>query len=75
MTLYDYLMLNERNQISTLIHSGQRIMTLDNGATFFELYSVSIFFVELEYEKWTNTLVGRAIFQSGTDFDKYIPVR
>ncbi len=75
MTLDDYLMLNEHNQISTLIHSGQRIMTLDNGATFFELYSVSIFFVELEYEKWTNTLVGRAIFQSGTDFDKYIPVR
>jgi len=75
MTLYDYLMLKERKQIITLLHEGQHIMTLDNGATVFELFSLSIFFVELEYEKFTKKLVGRAIFQSGTDLEKYLPVR
>lgn len=75
MNLYDYLMLKEQKQISTLIDKGRHVMTLDNGATFFQLYSLSIFFVELEYEKWTNRLVGRAIFQSGTDLDKYISAR
>lgn len=74
MNLYDYLMLKERKQITTLIDKGTHIMTLDNGGSFFELYSLSIFFVELEYEKFTNILVGRSIFQSGVDLDKYISI-
>ncbi len=73
MTLYDYLMLTEKVQTVTLASNGEYVATLDNGGTFYELYSLSVFFVELEYEKWTKKLVGRAIFQSGLHMEKYLP--
>lgn len=73
MTLYDYFMLNERKQVIMLADKGELIATLNNGGTFYQLYSLSVFFVELEYEKWTNKLVGRAIFQSGLQMEKYLP--
>lgn len=73
MKLYDYLMLKEHAQVITLVDKGNYISTLDNGGTYFQLYSLSTFFVELEYEKWTKKLVGRAIFQSGLQMEKYLP--
>ena len=73
MTLYDYLMLTEKVQTVTLARKGEHVATVDNGGTFYELYSLSVFFVELEYEKWTKKLVGRAIFQSGLQMEKYLP--
>ena len=73
MTLYEYFMLEERKQVTILVNKGEHVSTLDNGGSFYELYSLSVFFVELEYEKWTKRLVGRAIFQSGMQMEKYLP--
>ena len=73
MTLYDYFMLKEHKQVIALLDKGKHIATLNNGGTYYELYSLSTFFVELEYEKWTKKLVGRAIFQSGLQMEKYLP--
>ena len=39
----------------------------------FVLYSLSTFFLELEQDKATKKLVGRQIFQSGAQLDKYLP--
>jgi len=73
MKLYDYLMLKEHTQIYTLIKEGSLITTLDNGETYYMLYSLSTFFVEFEYEKFTKKPLGRAIFQSGIQIEKYLP--
>lgn len=66
-------MLKEYGQIITLLDKGKHVTTLNNGGTFYVLYSLSVFFVELEYEKWTNKIIGRAIFQSGLQMEKYLP--
>lgn len=42
MNLCDCSILKERKQISVLIDEGHHVMTLNNGATFFELYSPGI---------------------------------
>jgi len=73
MTLYDFLMLKEHIQIATLLMKGVLVDRKDNGGTYFMLYSLDSIYVELEYEKWTNKLVGREIFQSGTQVEKYLP--
>lgn len=73
MTLYDYLMLKEQVQTATLAIKGEHIATLNNGGTYYMLYSLDTFFVELELEKWTNKLIGRSIFKSGAQVEKYLP--
>lgn len=73
MTLYDYLMLKEQEQTATLAIKGEHVASLDNGGTYYELYSLNTIFVELEFEKWTNKLIGRSIFKSGNQMEKYLP--
>jgi len=73
MTMYDYLMLNEHSQALTLALKGEYVATCDNGNTEFVLYSLSTFFLELEKDKITEKMVGRQIFQSGRQLDKYLP--
>ena len=73
MTLYDYLMLKEQVQTATVAIQGDHVASLDNGGTYYMLYSLDTIFVELEFEKWTNKLVGRSIFKSGTQLEKYLP--
>ncbi len=73
MTLYDYLMLKEQVQTAILVIKGEHVANLDNGGTYYMLYSLDTIFVELEFEKWTNRLVGRSIFKSGNQLEKYLP--
>jgi hypothetical protein len=70
--MFDYLMLKEYKQITTLIGEGQRVAKLCDGGIYCALYSIRIFFVEVEYEKWTSKIVGRAIFQSGKQMEKHL---
>ena len=71
MSLYDYLMLKEHKQIIALITKGELVSLLNNGGTYYKLYSLSTFFVQIEFEKWTDKIVDRAIFQSGIQLEKY----
>lgn len=73
MTLYDYLMLKEQVQTAVLAIKGEHVSSLDNGGTYYMLYSLDTIFVELEFEKWTNKLVGRSIFKAGNQLEKYLP--
>ena len=73
MTLYEYLMLKEQVQIAVLAIEGVHVANMDNGGTYYRLYSLDTIFVELEFEKWTNKLVGRSIFKSGNQLEKYLP--
>ncbi len=73
MTLYEYLMLSEQVQTAVLAIKGEPVTNLDNGGTYYMLYSLDTIFVELEFEKWTNRLVGRSIFKSGHQLEKYLP--
>ncbi len=73
MTLYDYLMLKEQVQTAILVIKGEHVTNLDNGGTYYMLYSLDTIFVEMEFEKWTNRLVGRSIFKSGNQLEKYLP--
>ncbi|MEM9364040.1 MAG: hypothetical protein AAGA43_15470 [Bacteroidota bacterium] len=73
MNLYNYLMLSEHDQAMALASQGKFVALYDNGNTRFQLFSLSTFFYEMEQDKKTKKLVGRRIFQSGRQLDKYIP--
>lgn len=73
MTMYEYFMLKEHDQVMVLADKGEYVATYDNGGTKFVLYSLSTFFLELEQDKTTQKLVGRQIFQSGAQLEKYLP--
>lgn len=73
MTMYEYFMLNEHNQAITVADKGEYVATYDNGGTNFVLYSLSIFFFEIEQDKKTKKMIGRQIFQSGSQLEKYLP--
>jgi len=71
--MYEYFMLKEHDQVMLLADKGEYVATYDNGGTKFVLYSLSTFFLELEQDKATKKLVGRRIFQSGLQLEKYLP--
>lgn len=73
MTMYEYFMLKEHDQVMLLADKGEYVATYENGKSNFVLYSLSTFFLELEQDKATKKLIGRQIFQSGTQLDKYLP--
>ncbi len=73
MDLYDFFMLNESEQTETLVQSGQLVAMKYNAITYLSLFSVSTFYVEFEWEKFTNRMVGKQIFKSGAELDKYLP--
>jgi len=73
MKIYDYFMMNSHSQAINLAIKGVFVAKIDEGKTFKQLYSLSEFFVELEQDKSTKKLVGRAIFQSGSQLEKYLP--
>lgn len=75
MTMYEYFMLREHDQIMTRVDKGEYVATYDNGGTEFALYSLSTFFFELERDKATKKIVGRQIFKSGYQLEKYFPDR
>lgn len=66
-------MLKEHDQVMLLADKGEYVVTYDNGGTKFVLYSLSTFFLELEQDKATKKMVGRRIFQSGLQLEKYLP--
>ncbi|MEE9362309.1 MAG: hypothetical protein V3U92_06910 [Cellulophaga sp.] len=73
MTLYDYLMLEEHYQAILLAEKGECIASYDNGETEFVLFALSNIFVELEKDKTTQKMIGRKIFKTGVELDKYLP--
>lgn len=66
-------MLKEHDQVMVLADKGEYVATYNNGGTSFVLYSLSTFFMELEQDNTTKKLVGRQIFQSGAQLEKYLP--
>ncbi len=73
MTMYDYLMLKEHDQVIIFANKREYVATYNNGRTDFVLYSLSTFFIELEQDLKTKKMIERQIFQSGAQLDKYIP--
>tara|TARA_R110001583_G_scaffold135308_1_gene287095 strand:- start:1880 stop:2098 length:219 start_codon:yes stop_codon:yes gene_type:complete len=67
-------MLKEQVQTATLVIKGEHIATLNNGATKYMLFALEGIFVEYEVEQWTNKIVSRSIFCSGTQLDKYVKI-
>lgn len=74
MTLYDFLMLKEQVQTATVAIKGEHIASLDNGDTKYMLFALEGIFVEYKVERWTNKIVSRSIFCSGTQLDKYVKI-
>lgn len=73
MTMYDYLMLKEHDQVMALASRAKFVSAFEDSTTKFCLYSLSIFFIELQQDKQTKKMIARNIFQSGTQLEKYLP--
>ncbi|WP_430907290.1 hypothetical protein [Maribacter sp. 2-571] len=80
MTLYDFLMLDTKEQMAKIMVSGTLVTHLHTKTSSFALYSIHTFFVELEYLKEPETsnqepiLLRKRIFKSGNEMEKYVDV-
>ncbi|GMN06304.1 hypothetical protein MTsPCn5_16930 [Croceitalea sp. MTPC5] len=78
MTLYDFLMLDTKEQMTKVMVNGNLVTHLHNGTSSFALYALNTFFVELEYLKepqWSkqeSVVLRKHIFKSGVRMEKYI---
>jgi hypothetical protein len=71
MKLYEFNLLNINIQMETVNQQG---VYLDNHITKYEkfnLYAVSMFFVEVCYDSLENKISGIKSFKSGNLLDKY----
>ena len=66
-------MLKEFDQAITLARLGVYLDSFDNGNTTYKLFALGTFFMEVEQDKATKKMVGRQIFKSGAQLEKYLP--
>lgn len=78
MTLYNFLMLDAKEQMAKVMVNGTLVTHLHKRTSSFALYALNTFFVELEYLKGSESnkkeavLLRKHIFKSGVRMDKYI---
>lgn len=73
MKLYEYLNQSEDQQFQSTWENGIRIHSIQLGDSIYQLYAVNDFFVEIEYSKSQNKIVGKRQFKHGMHLEKYLP--
>lgn len=71
MNTYEFLMLSRKEQHKLIAEQSQFIMRKDSGLSYFKLYAIGLFFVEVEKEIHTHEILDIGIFVCGTKLDKY----
>ena len=78
MTLFDFMMLNSKEQMTKVMINGTLVTRLHQRTSSFALYALNTFFVELEYlkepqsSKQESILLRKHIFKSGVRTEKYL---
>jgi len=71
MSAYDFMMLSKIEQLQAISDKGKFITVKSGLGNYYELYSLGLFFIEIEKEFFTNKILKFSIFSSGTKLDKY----
>jgi hypothetical protein len=71
MGTYEFLMFSREEQLEALADKSQLIMSKDGHGSYFELYALGLFFVEIEKEFFSDKILEVSIFTTGTKLDKY----
>ncbi|WP_034917856.1 hypothetical protein [Gillisia sp. CAL575] len=71
ISLYEFLALSDKEQYELAFNKGNYLDTLSKGSTRYVLYSLDLFFVEIEYNSLNNKIVNKRSFVSGELLDKY----
>ena len=70
MGIYDFNILSEHDQYDTVFNKGQFVDTITKGKIKYDLYSVSMFWVEGAYDAKENRITGIKSFLGGGTLDK-----
>ncbi len=78
MSLYDFMMLTNEEQMAQIMAQGTLVTKLRKERRLFVLYSLNTFYFELEYNgelksaKEEALLLRKHIFSSGVRMEKYL---
>jgi len=71
MGLYEYMLLSENEQWNDLWQNGTFLTHRIEPFNKFSLYALYDFFVEVELDPATDTIMGKSQFKTGNILDKY----
>ncbi|UJH90938.1 hypothetical protein LZ575_19960 [Antarcticibacterium sp. 1MA-6-2] len=71
-TLYEFKLLPEVEQFYLVFNRGTFVDSVSNGSKTFALYAIDKFFVELVFDKATNSIKEKREFIEGKLMDKYV---
>lgn len=71
MSIYHFNILSEYDNYDSIFTKGQFVDTLIEGETKNSLYSLSYFWVEVEYHVSTSKITGICSFVSGEKLNRY----
>tara|TARA_R110001592_G_scaffold42009_2_gene136704 strand:+ start:2723 stop:2953 length:231 start_codon:yes stop_codon:yes gene_type:complete len=71
MTLYEFNSLSEHDKYDHVFTKGEFIDYKLKMEKHFALYAIDKFFVEIEYDKINNKIIGLKSFKTGELLDKY----
>ncbi|WP_424494116.1 hypothetical protein [Salinimicrobium sp. GXAS 041] len=71
MTLYDFKLKSDHEQYDMVFTQGDFVDYHIEQSKRFALYAVFKFFVEIEYDLWSNEVTGKRSFIEGDLLDKY----
>lgn len=72
MTLYEFKLKSEHEQYDIVFTEGDFIEYHIEDSRRYALYTVCKFFVEVEYNLWSNKVVGKRSFVDGELLHRYI---
>jgi hypothetical protein len=71
MGIYEFNILPEHEQYDIVFTEGQFVDTVTDGVTKYVLYSLSYFWIEIEYNAPKNKINGVCSFVSGEKLNRY----
>ncbi|WP_338360159.1 hypothetical protein [Yeosuana marina] len=69
MGIYEFKMLSEREQYNTVFTNGQFVDTVSEGNIKYKLYTLSYFWVEVQYHN--NKIMRISSFVEGEKLNRY----
>ena len=71
MGIYDFNILTENDRYDRVFTEGQFIDTVSEGDIKYALYSLSYFWVEIEYDSPSNKIIGISSFVARDTLNRY----
>ena len=71
MTLYEFKLKSDHEQYDIVFTKGEFIDYHLEESKRYALYAVSKFFVEIEYDHWSNEVTGKRSFVEGDLLNRY----